>query len=105
MAYEIFLNFSFWQVGQAEDELQAARDEVAILEKQFVKEIVNPIHVNNKDLSEFVLKAYKKRGDMNELLDHGIYIYIFIFIYIYIYIIYVYIYTHMYIYIYIYIYI
>lgn len=33
---------------------------------------MNPVNVNNKELGELVLKAYRKRAEMHELMDHGL---------------------------------
>ena len=60
------------EVQGAEMEVQNNREQGAVLERQFVKEVVNGINVNNKELGDQVLRAYKKRSEMHELLDHGL---------------------------------
>ena len=60
------------EVQGVEFEVQGTRDEGAVLERQFVKEVVNGINVNNKELGDQVLRAYKKRSEMHELRDHGL---------------------------------
>ena len=60
------------EVQGVEADVQATRDEGALLERQLIKEVVNGINVNNKELGDLVLRAYKKRSEMHELLDHGL---------------------------------
>ena len=55
------------QVQQAESGLKALRDEEAALERQFVKDVWNSMHTNNKELAEQAMKCYKKRADMHEV--------------------------------------
>jgi len=60
------------EVEQAEREIERVREEGAVLEKQFVKDVVNPINTEDKELGELVLKAYRKRSEMHDLADHGL---------------------------------
>jgi Tfp pilus assembly protein PilF len=57
---------------KAERDMEGVREEGAVLEKQFVKDVVNKMNGEDKELGELVLKAYRKRSEMHDLADHGL---------------------------------